>query len=79
VFPNPTISDVQLRLELKENSTINYTLTNAIGQIITTKSNELLPKGAHNQWLFMHDLPNGIYFLNLKIGELTFIKKIVKE
>ncbi len=79
VFPNPTISDVQLRIELKENSVINYTLTNTIGQIMSTKSNELLPKGEHNQWLSMRDLPNGIYFLNVKIGELSFIKKIVKE
>jgi sporulation protein YlmC with PRC-barrel domain len=78
-FPNPTISDVQLRLELKENSTINYTLINAIGQIILLKPNELLQKGEQNIWLKMSDLPNGIYFLNFKIGEMSFVKKIVKE
>jgi hypothetical protein len=78
-FPNPTISDVQLRLELKEKSVIHYTLTNAIGQLIMTKTDELLPIGEHNMWLKMRDLPNGIYFLNLTVGELGFVKKIVKE
>ena len=78
-FPNPTISDVQLRLELKEKSVINYRLINSIGQLITHKTDELLPVGEHNMWLKMRDLPNGIYFLNFKIGELVFVKKIVKE
>jgi Domain of unknown function (DUF5060)/Secretion system C-terminal sorting domain len=79
IYPNPTISDVQLRLELKEKSVVNYRLTNSIGQLIMTKTDELLPIGEHNMWLKMRDLPNGIYFLNLKIGELVFVKKIVKE
>jgi hypothetical protein len=79
IYPNPTISDVQLRLELKEKSVINYRLINSIGQLITHKTDELLPIGEHNMWLKMRDLPNGIYFLNVKIGELVFVKKIVKE
>jgi Domain of unknown function (DUF5060)/Secretion system C-terminal sorting domain len=79
IYPNPTISDVQLRLELKEKSVINYRLINSIGQLVAHKTDELLPIGEHNMWLKMRDLPNGIYVLNLKIGELVFVKKIVKE
>jgi hypothetical protein len=78
-FPNPTLSDVQLRLELSKKSVISYKLTNASGQLVTTKTDELLPIGEHNMWLKMRDLPNGMYLLTAKIGELTFIRKIVKE
>ncbi len=79
VFPNPTLSDVQLRLELTKNTAFSYVLTNELGQVILSKSAELLPKGEQNQWLPLRNMPNGIYFLNLKIGELSFVKKIVKE
>jgi hypothetical protein len=79
VFPNPTVSDVQLRLELTKNSVVNYTLTNELGQTILSKSGELLPKGEQNQWLSLRNMPNGVYFLNLKIGDLAFVRKIVKE
>jgi hypothetical protein len=79
VFPNPTINDVQVRLNLKENSTINYTLTDAIGRVILSKSNELLQKGEQNMWLPMRDMSNGIYFLNVKVDESAFVEKIVKE
>lgn len=79
VFPNPTLSDVQLRLELTKNTSFSYILTNELGQTILSKTDELLPKGEQNQWLPLRNMPNGIYFLNLKIGELSFVKKIVKE
>ena len=79
VFPNPTLSNVQLRLELTKNTSFSYVLTNELGQIILSKTEELLPKGEQNQWLSLRNKPNGIYFLNLKIGELSFVKKIVKE
>jgi hypothetical protein len=79
VFPNPTLSDVQLRLELTKNTSFSYVLTNELGQTILSKTDELLPKGEQNQWLSLRNMPNGVYFLNLKIGELSFVKKIVKE
>ena len=79
IFPNPTLSDVQLRLELTKNTSVSYVLTNELGQIVLSKTEELLPKGEQNQWLSLRNQPNGIYFLNLKIGEMSFVRKIVKE
>ena len=79
VFPNPTLSDVQLRLELTKNTAFSYQLTNELGQVILSKTDELLPKGEQNRWLSLRNMPNGIYFLNLKIGESSFVRKIVKE
>ena len=79
VFPNPTVSDVQLRLELTKNSLVNYTLTDAVGQTILSKSDDLLPKGEQNLWLPMRERTSGVYFLKVNIGDLVFVKKIVKE
>ena len=79
VFPNPTVSDMQMRFNLPENGLVSYALTDAAGRAVLAKSGISLSVGEQNIGLPIQGLPQGIYFLTIQTEGGMMSAKIVKE
>jgi hypothetical protein len=74
IYPNPTTGSINLDLE-ETKSNINLRLTNAIGQVVLTKSYK-----STNHISFDLNIPKGVYFLQLETSSRELItRKIIKE
>jgi len=73
IYPNPTTGSINIELE-ETKSNINLHLTNAIGQVILTKSYK-----STNYINLEIDTPKGLYLLQLESDGKIITKKIVKE
>ena len=77
VFPIPASDMVNVSLTNNSVNEVNLSLTNMFGQVVKTENlgNEV----SIHRTINVSDLPNGIYFMNIKIGSTYSVKKIVIE
>jgi hypothetical protein len=81
IRPNPAASGTQINvnLELNEKSDLNLTLSNALGEQVSSVTKSSLAKGMQNIFL---DLPigaNGLYILSIEAGGMRESRKIAIE
>ncbi|HEY1038876.1 MAG TPA: ELWxxDGT repeat protein [Bacteroidia bacterium] len=74
LFPNPTNGEITLEVNDTQNSSIHYSIMNAIGQEIGKKE-----MTAQSEKIDLSNYPAGIYFIHITIGQGTVIKKIMKQ
>ena len=67
VFPNPTTG----KLTIRTNLDVTHTLYDFTGRVLVKDSNK--------DTIDITTLPNGVYFLSIRYGEIVFNKRIVKE
>jgi len=75
VFPNPANGVINISCDNNSNEAININLTNILGSVVKKES-----FGAENKirvTMNVSDLPKGIYFINVNIGNTSSVKKIV--
>ena len=77
LFPNPSQDEINLQFEAQgsENGTIH--LTDAYGRQVYQQA--IRAKAGENQLELRPDLPAGIYFLRLAVGEQKAVKKIIRK
>ncbi len=77
VFPNPAHETINVSLTNNSDLPVSASLTNMLGQVVMTENlgNDNLIRGSLN----VSTLPKGLYFMNVKVGEATTIKKIIIE
>lgn len=75
VFPNPNNGDFILSVINPELIDWNYSITNALGQIIKTSS--FKNSQAEMNTISMKDCSDGIYFIDVQNGSTQTIKKIM--
>lgn len=72
IYPNPVINDLMIEMN-GNNEKTDYEMFDSIGQVVCSgnfREKLIIP---------MHHLVNGVYFLKLKNGNNTEIKKIIKQ
>ena len=79
VYPNPVTSFINIDTEVKNPTNIEFTLVDISGKTVYTSSKEKNFTGKYNKSVNISDFENGIYVLNLRIGNNFYIKKIIKE
>ncbi|MDO9000881.1 MAG: T9SS type A sorting domain-containing protein [Bacteroidota bacterium] len=78
VYPNPATNNATLAIDLKDNSAVDITLLNTIGQLVkTTKAQGQIGENAIN--IDLNGLSSGIYFVTVKVGNATSTKKLVVQ
>lgn len=77
LFPNPTVSNVNLSVYAIKSENIAFELTNKVGQVISSVS-KTVQKGENTIVLGTDELPPGIYFLKIKQGNNLYLKKLIK-
>ncbi len=79
IFPNPsnTVSNISFSLLKSEKTEVK--ITDITGREIKMIVKDFLPAGIYEYVTDMQDFSKGIYFINLKAGELSIIKKLVVQ
>jgi hypothetical protein len=76
-FPNPFNGTTYVNVSLKEGNDVSlgvYTLT---GQEVSVKDYGYLTAGSHNLTISSDNLPTGVYFYTVKIGDQKITRKMV--
>ncbi|MFA8451711.1 MAG: T9SS type A sorting domain-containing protein [Bacteroidales bacterium] len=77
VYPNPVEKDLNIVLDLEKENQIKIYIHNVLGEKIMEREEKKYPPGENTISVDMHSLDAGIYFLVLKIGNETSVKKLV--
>ena len=77
VFPNPATDYVQIHFKVEEETNINLSLYNEVGQLIQTILDTKMPKGSYTYTPSLERLPNGTYILTLKTNKDILDSKLL--
>ncbi|MBA3681831.1 MAG: T9SS type A sorting domain-containing protein [Bacteroidetes bacterium] len=78
VFPNPANEKCVVSLNLNENSNLEISILNYLGQVVK-QVNHKAQFGTNDIEINIANLKSGIYFVNVKNGNATSTKKLVVE
>lgn len=79
VFPNPFNEFIYLEdINTIKSETVNLKISNSLGFCVFDKTytTESLK---NNSKIYLENLSSGVYFLNIKTGDKTIVKKIIKQ
>lgn len=79
IYPNPANNQITLEFELAETKNISIEIRNVLGQTVKTISTNSFTKGSNKIEVEVNEFSNGLYFLQLQIGNKTIRKKFIKE
>ena len=77
IYPNPFKDYALIKYNLPEDSHVNISIYNVLGQKIITLLNEKKKAGDYEMKFYPKNLSKGIYFLKIKAGNLNKIEKII--
>ena len=69
IYPNPTKNKLNIVSSRVEN--VLVTLYSISGQIVINETNDKV--------IDLIDLQDGVYFIHVHVGELTYIRKVIKQ
>ena len=69
IYPNPTTGELNVVSSRIKN--VLVTMYSVSGQIVVNETSESVIDISH--------LEDGVYFMNVKVGELTYIRKVIKQ
>ena len=75
-FPNPTNEVSTISFNLAELASVSVEVFNNIGSVVFTESLKTMNQGTQKFIFNGTELPAGIYFVNLKVGEQTITQKV---
>jgi hypothetical protein len=78
LFPNPAVSKTNLQINLKNSATLEISVFDLVGQMVSTKSVQA-EAGANNIPVNVESLRSGIYIVNVKTGNTTTAHKLILE
>jgi hypothetical protein len=78
IFPNPTNDLLNIGFRILNDSEVSISLVNFLGHDLRKVQNrKLMNAGNYNIQMSVSDLPVGIYFIVLNVGENVIVKKII--
>ena len=69
LFPNPSSGQATIDYQLQDNSYVSMKIINAVGQIVGEKNIGNIAYGLHQETINTVNLTEGIYFIDLQIGD----------
>ncbi len=78
VFPNPVDDNMNIQIEIRQNTNLNISVNNLLGKTIFLENKDL-SEGIQTMNINLKNLPSGIYFLNLSDGQEIISHKIMKR
>ncbi|MDI1356232.1 MAG: T9SS type A sorting domain-containing protein [bacterium] len=78
VFPNPAKGNTTISFMSNKENTANIFVVNTIGQTVISKEVTLV-SGKNSVPLDLQGLPSGVYFVQVKDGEINLSKKLIIE
>ncbi|MFK7755944.1 MAG: T9SS type A sorting domain-containing protein [Flavobacteriales bacterium] len=78
MFPNPTNGIVNLNIEGLSGQRVSAVIVNALGEQVSAEEFGVL-NGYWNNELSLEGEADGIYFINLTVGEETITQRVIKQ
>jgi hypothetical protein len=76
VYPNPFTENTTIAVNLNNSETVSYNVVNLIGEIVYSEKVGTLSAGLHEIGFNGSKLSNGMYYINLTVGNTTVSKKV---
>ncbi len=76
VYPNPTTDVAEISFSLNAENSVKLEVYNALGSLVYVENEGVMNNGNHNISFDGSELTNGIYFVNLTIGDNIITKKL---
>jgi len=76
-YPNPFNPSTEIRFTIPEESGVNLTVYNFLGQKVVTLVNKELPSGTYNTRFDASKYSSGVYFYTLKTNNYIMTKKMI--
>ena len=76
IFPNPAVNETTLNYFTKDNAEVAINLYNMMGQRVFAENNFRAAAGAQTQTIDTHNLPAGVYILDLQIDHKKYTTKL---
>ncbi|NQT23838.1 T9SS type A sorting domain-containing protein [candidate division KSB1 bacterium] len=77
-YPNPFNPSTQIEYDVKEHCKVNLVVYNLNGQAIKELVNSYQQAGKYFINLDMQNIPSGIYFYKIQMGDFKAVKKMIK-
>jgi hypothetical protein len=77
VYPNPMSDNANIDFNLVSENNVTITMVNPVGQVIAKEEMGSLSAGVHNYKINAASFSNGLYFVNITVGNSTVTKKVV--
>ncbi|NQT27380.1 aryl-sulfate sulfotransferase [candidate division KSB1 bacterium] len=77
-YPNPFNPSTQIEYDVKEACKVSLVVYNLNGQVVKELVNLYQQPGKYTINLDMQEIPSGIYFYKIKMGNFQAVKKMVK-
>ncbi|MEM6342675.1 MAG: M4 family metallopeptidase [Bacteroidota bacterium] len=75
VFPNPAMDQVSIAFESNVEQNLEVLLLNQLGQPVYSDQFEI-DKGSIQRSISLNGIANGMYFISIRFGDKTFIRKV---
>ena len=75
--PSPFRHETAVRFTLPRNEHVTLKVYNVSGQEVRSLIDAALPAGAHSALFVAKDLPAGLYFLSLRVGEMRMTRSVI--
>jgi len=69
MFPNPANNEVAVELQMNESSDLTIDVVNILGQNVKSFDFGTRSAGFNRELLNVNDLPEGMYILNITVGD----------
>lgn len=76
VYPNPMTDLASVDFNLSTDNNVSIVLVNTVGQLVKTENLGNMSAGIHTYQLDASSLSNGLYFLNITVGNSVITKKV---
>jgi len=76
-YPNPFNAVTTISWQIAENSKVTLKVLDIVGRTVATLVNEQRPQGKYETRVNAATLPQGIYFYQLRAGELMQTRKMI--
>ena len=76
-FPNPTEGTIQVQFKIAEESDVNLSLYNEVGQMVQNILDKHMPVGSYRYSVDLERLPDGVYILTLKTEKQILDSKLL--
>lgn len=77
IYPNPTSMATTLKIGLPREANVSYCIMNSIGQPIDSDNLGFMKDGAHSIKLNTENYSTGVYFVQVKIGDIIKTQKLI--
>ena len=78
VFPNPSNGEFTIDMELISNSNVSFRVENLVGALVY-ETQSITIDGAHSETISLGNVPTGVYFVNIRVGDNNLVKKLIIE